>query len=87
MPCVRDQRRSFRDEVPAVLDVLRCIVRQSERHYVVPAQGLFEHRVHVWQQCAVLVRGQAVRADDGVELRLRLLLHVQVERDGEEECL
>lgn len=86
MPCVREQGRPFRDEVTAVLGVFLRAAGVPKRRDVVPAQTLLEDRIEVRQRRPVLVSGQAVRADHGVEFCLRPLLHVWVQGHGKKEC-
>ena len=86
MPCVREQGRPFRDEVTAVLSVFLRAAGVPKRRDVVPAQTLLEDRIEVRQRRPVLVSGQAVRADHGVEFCLRPLLHVWVQGHGKKEC-
>ena len=59
--------------------------RRTERRDRVPAQDLGDQGAHVGQLRAVVERREPVRADDGVELGLRALLDVRIERHGEEE--
>ena len=69
-PYVREDRRTGGDEVAVVLVVFEGGVRQSHGRGDKPSVALLDESIDVGQLLAVGLVGQAVRADDGVELGL-----------------
>lgn len=53
----------------------------------VPASTLLDDRADIWQRVAVVEVGQAVRADDCVQLGPSFFLHLGERCQHEEECL
>lgn len=85
VPGVSDDRRAGGDKVAVELVILHSPVPNTERQDIVPAQRFFDDGVDVDERVTVTEFGQAVRADDRVQLGLRLLLHFRVVRESEEE--
>lgn len=72
-PQVGDDRAAFRDDHAIVHEILRARVgRPAEDRDWPPPQRLVHNGVDEWEVFGILERRHAVRADDGVELLLRL---------------
>ena len=84
-PYVRKDRRAGGDEVAIVLVIFEGCMRQSHGRGDKPSMTLLDESINVGQLLAVGLVGQAVRADDGVELSLRFLLCLGIEVHCKEE--
>ena len=81
-PYIGVENRACRDEVPVVFVVVHGQVREPDGDDDVPPHHLLEDRAGVRERVTIREFGEPMRPDDGVELRLRLLLLLRVHRHG-----